>query len=89
MGYQTKKVEDLDDSSLRQIKSKYTKAKINLKETCASSVAPGQCDILKEYLSQSDEENKVISKEHSVHRGINPSPPHQKHHSTFLAKPPP
>ena len=48
---------------MRQIKSKYIKAKINLKETFASSAAPGQSDILKEYLSQSDEENEVISKE--------------------------
>ena len=58
-----KNVEDLADCSLRQIKSKYVKAKINLKETFTSSVAPGQSDILKEYLSQSDEENEVISKE--------------------------
>ena len=55
--------EDLADSSLRQIKSKYIKAKLNLKETFASSVTPGQSDILKEYPSQSDEENEVISKE--------------------------
>ena len=58
-GIKRKNVEDLADSSLKQIKHKYTKAKINLKETFAS--APGQSDILKEYLLQSGEENEVIS----------------------------
>ena len=62
-GITRKNVEDLADSFLRQIKSKYIKAKINLQETFASSVAPGQLGILKEYLSQSDEENEVILKE--------------------------
>ena len=52
-----KNVEDLADSSLIQIKCKYKKVKINFKETS---------DILKEYLSQSDEENEVISKELQV-----------------------
>ena len=63
MGYHTKNVEDLADSFLRQIKSKYIKAKINLQEIFNSSAAPGQLGILKEYLSKSDEENEVISKE--------------------------
>ena len=64
MGYQTKKnVEDLADSSLRQIKQKYIKAKIKLKETFFSTVAPGRSDILKKYFSYSDEENEIISKE--------------------------
>ena len=63
MGYHTKNVEDLADSFLRQINSKYIKAKINLQEIFASSAAPGQLGILKEYLSKSDEENEVISKE--------------------------
>ena len=44
-----KNVEYVADGSLRQIKSKYIKAKINLKEAFASSVAPGQSYILKEY----------------------------------------
>ena len=60
-GVKLKNVEYVADGSLRQIKSKYIKAKINLKEAFASSVAPGQSYVLKEYLLQSDEENEVIS----------------------------
>ena len=46
-GVKWKNVEYVADGSLRQIKSKYIKAKINLKEAFASSVAPGQSYILK------------------------------------------
>ena len=42
-----KNVEYVADGSLRQIKSKYIKAKINLKEAFAGSVAPGNLTYLK------------------------------------------
>lgn len=54
----------LADSSLRQ-KQIQKKTQNKLKKAFASSVNPGQSDILKKYLSQSvvTEENAVISKE--------------------------
>ena len=62
MGHQTKNVEDLADSFLRQIKSKYTKAKINLKKPIASPIAPGQCDILKNIYHKMMKKMKLFPK---------------------------
>ena len=51
-GIKRKNVEYVADNSLRQIKSIYIKAKINLKETIASSVATGQSNILKKNITK-------------------------------------
>ena len=50
-----KSIEHLADNSIRTLKTNYKKAKIALKLKFAEAVAPGQCSLLAEILSEDED----------------------------------